>query len=128
MRESEAREFCARWLSAWSGNRPDVLIEFYGKDACYTDPARPEGLRGRHEIRAYFTKLLAKNPDWKWELAELFPTERGFVVRWIATIPTARGVVRVPGVDIVEVEGDRIERNDVYFDRTPLLMPRPNSV
>ena len=39
----EAEAFCARWLPAWTGNRPEALLEFYARDAYYADPAVPDG-------------------------------------------------------------------------------------
>jgi len=29
MELEQAKEFCERWLPAWTGNRPDLLISFY---------------------------------------------------------------------------------------------------
>jgi hypothetical protein len=36
MNEPEAREFAERWLSAWSGDRPELLTSFYTDDAVYS--------------------------------------------------------------------------------------------
>lgn len=40
----EARAFAERWLPAWSGNRPELLVSFYSEDAFYADPAIPAGV------------------------------------------------------------------------------------
>jgi hypothetical protein len=69
----------------------------------------------------YFTGLLAANPDWLWELVELFPTDDGCTLKWHATIPVAETVVEEDGVDIVELDGRKITRNEVYFDRSRML-------
>jgi len=114
-------DFCNRWLDTWTGNRPEALIEFYSADAFYRDPARPVGLRGKEELLGYFKKLLAKNPHWIWKAKELIQTERGFVLKWTANIPTASSLVIVDGLDIVELQDERITRNEVYFDTSPLL-------
>lgn len=121
MEANEGLAFCERWLPAWTGNRPDRLIGFYAADALYLDPARPDGLRGHAEILPYFEKLLAANPDWRWEVVEVIPTTRGFVAKWKATIPVGDRIVVEHGADIVEVEADRITRNEVYFDRMRLM-------
>jgi hypothetical protein len=97
------------------------LIEFYSEDALYVDPANKDGLNGRGQIFPYFQKLLAANPNWKWETVQLFPTDLGFVVKWKATIPIGAETVTEYGLDIVNVEGERITRNEVYFDRSQLL-------
>ncbi len=116
----EAMDFCSRWLPAWTGNRPEALIEFYAEDAFYLDPARPAGLRGREPLLAYFRKLLARNPRWEWRAVEVFPTEPGFVLKWQADVPGDRGSARLHGVDLVELREARIVRNEVYFDTAGL--------
>ncbi len=114
-------EFCKHWLDAWTGNRPEVLLRFYSEDALYLDPARPRGLQGYDELRPYFEKLLAANPTWVWEVVEVFPTEHGFVLKWRATIPVGSEIIIEHGLDIVEWDGEKVTRNEVYFDRTKLL-------
>lgn len=116
-------EFCTRWLAAWSGNRPDTLIEYYSNDIYYRDPVKSEGLQGKDQLFAYFKKLLAKNVNWVWKPKEIIPTENGFVLKWIANIPTESSLVTVEGLDIVELQGMKITRNEVYFDRSILLNP-----
>lgn len=115
-----AHSFCTSWLAAWTGNHPDELVEFYTTEAFYSDPAYPDGLKGTKEILPYFRKLLARNPDWKWEAEEIIPTLNGFVLKWKAHIPSANGIVREKGLDIVEIRDGRISRNEVYFVRLPL--------
>jgi hypothetical protein len=93
MRRKEILDFCGKWLMSWSGNRPGELIEFYSDDALYIDPANKKGLKGRGQILPYFERLLAANPDWKWEPVEVYPTDSGFVAKWKATIPVGAEVV-----------------------------------
>jgi hypothetical protein len=117
-----AQELCGRWLAAWTGNRPDELIKFYSSDAFYSDhPAHRDGFRGHGQLLPYFKRLLGQNPQWKWEAVEIFPTEKGFTLKWKATIPAGNTTVVEYGVDIVEVSGGKITRNEVYFDRVALL-------
>ena len=128
MNKADIMTFCSPWLEAWTGNQPEKLITFYSEEAFYRDPARPEGLNGQDKLLAYFKKLLAANPDWKWEALEVFPTEAGFVAKWKATIPAGDQVVIEHGMDIVEVEKGKITRNEVYFDVSKLLAAAsPNS-
>jgi len=119
--EREIIEFCKPWLAAWTGNKPEKLIEFYSKDAFYRDPAKPDGLKGRAKILPYFKKLLAANPNWLWEAIEVFPTTRGFVAKWKATIPVGPKVMIEYGMDIVEVENGKVKRNEVFFNTSYLL-------
>ena len=121
MKKTEAQEFCKRWLPAWTGNQPEALAEFYSDEALYIDPANKEGLRGREEILRYFKKLLASNPRWRWTALEIYPTDLGFIGKWKATIPVGAETVSENGIDIVEVKGGKIIRNEVYFDRSLLI-------
>lgn len=119
MTQEQAREFCDRFLPAWSGNHPDKLAGFYAEDALYSDPAVRDGLKGREAILKYFEKLLARNPDWIWTHLEAFPMEDGFLNKWLAHIPTAGGLVKCIGVCTVQFnKTGLIRRNEVYFDRS----------
>jgi uncharacterized protein (TIGR02246 family) len=117
----EGREFAARWLPAWTGNDPERLASFYTDDAVYTDPAVPDGVHGRDELIAYFTKLLAHYPDWEWTNVRAIPLEDGFLNVWHARVPLEGGEIEFDGVCTVQLRDGLIRRNEVYFDRTPLL-------
>lgn len=119
----QARDFAARWLPAWTGNRPEKLLAFYSSDTFYLDPAVPEGLKGKPALRGYFEKLLARNPDWVWTQLEAFPMEDGFLNKWQADIPAGETELTVVGVCLVQLDDDGlIYRNEVYFDRSEWLM------
>jgi len=113
--------FCQKWLTSWTGNNPEKLISFYSKTAYYQDPANPKGLKGQGKLFPYFKKLLTANPKWIWRMTEIYPTEKGFILKWKATIPVNSKEIIEYGMDIVELEVDKIVRNEVYFDRTELL-------
>ena len=122
MAENVLPSFVDAWLASWTGNHPEVLLEFYTRDVFYLDPANPKGLTGKEQLSAYLKKLLQKNPHWKWTREEIFPTEKGFTLKWKAEIPTAGENLILYGLDIVEMTGDKISRNEVYFDRYDWLM------
>ena len=113
--------FCKDWLSAWTGNNPAGLLKFYDENAFYQDPGNKQGLKGHREILLYFENLLASNPNWRWEVEELYPTAKGFVLKWKAKIPVGQEEVLEYGMDIVELEKGKITRNEVFFDRTKLI-------
>ncbi len=121
MDENELFEFCNKWLQAWTGNDPDKLLEYYTEDALYVDPANRDGLKGKDEIREYFERLLDVYRDWVWRPIEVFPIESGAIVKWECTIPVGPETLHEVGLDIVELEGKKISRNEVYFDRTRLV-------
>jgi hypothetical protein len=118
----EAREFAGKWLPAWTGNNPGLLAGFYSDDAFYLDPAIPQGIRGKEALTKYFTKLLSYNPDWVWTQIEGIPLKDGFLNKWLAKIPAGDKVLEIVGVCFVQInEEGKIYRNEVYFDRSPLL-------
>ena len=117
---AQAADFAARWLPAWSGNRPELLASFYTDDAFYADPGLPGGVRGRTALLAYFTKLLARFPDWVWTHSGSLPLADGFLNRWHASIPVGTGVIEIDGVCTVQLRDGRIYSNEVFFDRSEL--------
>ena len=111
-------DFCNDWLSAWTGNQPELLLTFYTEDAFYSDATKRQGLHGHQELLPYFSKLLKNNPNWKWKAVEIIETAKGFTLKWEAEIPVGDTTVVEQGVDIVELHNGKISRNEVYFDRT----------
>jgi hypothetical protein len=119
----QAKRFASEWLPAWTGNKPKNLVSFYSDDVFYSDPAVPEGVKGKAALLDYFTKLLAYNPDWVWTQVEGIPLEDGFLNKWKALIPVAETSIEIVGVCSVQLDAaGKIRRNEVYFDRSRLLM------
>jgi len=121
MNIKEAENFCQNWLPLWTGGNPAALIELYSDDAFYLDPTVKEGLKGKGSILPYFKKLLQNNPEWQWTSEEIIPTEKGFTLKWKAVIPVREKKIIEYGLDIVEITGGKISRNEVYFDTLQLI-------
>jgi steroid delta-isomerase-like uncharacterized protein len=120
--EVQARVFAEEWLPAWSGNKPDLLADFYAEDVVYIDPGIPQGVRGKAALLTYFRKLLASNPDWVWTQIEAIPLQDGFLNKWFAKMPVGSKVLEVVGVCFVQLDqSGKIRRNEVYFDPSRLL-------
>jgi hypothetical protein len=116
MELEKAKEFCERWLPAWTGNRPEYLISFYSDDAYYSDPYITQGIKGKEQLTGYLRKLISIYPDWKYEYVEIFPTKNGFTLKWKLSILINNETITDYGLDIVEISNDKIIRNEVYFD------------
>lgn len=121
MELEKAKEFCEKWLAAWTGNRPEYLISFYSDDAFYSDPYVPQGLKGKEQLIGYLKKLISIYPDWKYEPVEIFPTKNGFTLKWKLSVPVRDETVVACGLDIVEISNDKIIRNEVYFDAARVM-------
>lgn len=118
----EARNFASEWLPAWSGNNPEKLASFYSEDCFYLDDGIPAGATGKAELLNYFQHLLAQNPNWKWTQIEAIPMQGGFLNKWLAKIPVGDNIVECVGVCLVQInEQGKIQRNEVYFDRSELI-------
>ena len=77
-------------------------------------------MQGRSALLGYLTKLLRRYPDWTWLRAGLYPTPKGFVLKWQATIPARGQTIHCTGMDLVELRGGKISRNEVYFNAAAL--------
>jgi hypothetical protein len=121
MTPDEARRFAARWLPAWSGNDPRKLASFYTDDLFYSDPTIPEGVTGKESFICYLSKLLVNNPDWVWTHESAIPLESGFLNKWKLDAPVGDRVVTCRGVCTVQMTGELIHRNEVYFDTLHLI-------
>lgn len=124
MELKDAERFCNQWLPAWTGGTEAVehLLSYYSEDTFYLDPVMAKGLHGKQKLTEYFSKLLAKNPNWRWSSVELIPTAKGFTLKWRAVFPKKDAELILYGLDIVEIKSDLINRNEVYFDRSPLML------
>lgn len=117
----ELKLFIGEWLNSWTGNKPSELLNYYSDNAFYSDPANPTGITGKENLRVYFSKLLAKNPNWIWTAEEILLTEKGCTLKWKAEIPVGNKTITLLGLDIVEINQWEITRNEVYFDRLPWI-------
>ncbi|HSQ00517.1 MAG TPA: nuclear transport factor 2 family protein [Candidatus Dormibacteraeota bacterium] len=112
-----------RLLDAW--NRQDVegVLACCTDDVVYRDPNTRGEVRGLDAMRRYLRKLFAA---WNmhWEVRESFrlATADGVAALWRASFrrPGGQRTVYADGMDLVLVEGERVTRNEVYFDRAVL--------
>ena len=110
-------------LDAWNSQDVERLVACYTPDLVYRDPNTRGEVRGADAFRRYLTRLFGA---WRmhWSPREIFPLDgtSGTAALWRATL-TPHGsdrTVEVEGMDLVVIEGDRIKRNEVYFDRAML--------
>lgn len=115
---SIARDF----LGAWNTQDVEKVLACYTPDVRYRDPNTRGEVVGADALGRYLTKLF---DGWRmnWQLRELFPYgEGGANVLWTATLQPKGSdrSVTVDGMDLVLLDGDRIARNEVQFDRAVL--------
>lgn len=119
--QSEVETLAARIMDAWSSQDVERVVACYTEGLRYRDPNTRGEVRGADAMRRYLRKLFA---GWQmhWSVREAFPIETGAAVLWRASFrrPGSETVVEADGMDLVVLEGDRIARNEVYFDRAVL--------
>ena len=127
MSKSEATEFCKVWFAALvRGDRPvessvqALLAEFYSDDITLIDPNFPQPLLGKSAVAGYYRIILNSYPNWKFEIRDIYPTERGFVLYYEGHVP---GVVeKFLGSDILEFdEKGKITKLIEFYDRQPFI-------
>ncbi|MBI5525686.1 MAG: nuclear transport factor 2 family protein [Deltaproteobacteria bacterium] len=112
-----------KFLGAWNSQDVEAVVACYTDDVVYRDPNTRGEVRGADGMRRYLSKLFAA---WRmtWALREGYPLKDrdGAAILWHATFRKEGGeqVVEADGMDLVLMRGDRVERNEVYFDRAVL--------
>lgn len=124
MNKNEAAQLADRFLSAWNSQNVETVLSCYTEDCVYRDPNTKGPVSGHEALRKYLTRLFQ---HWKmhWSLREfvLFADENGGAFLWHAKLTPASGgkTTELDGMDLVIVRGDRLSRNEVYFDRTAVF-------
>jgi len=111
------------FLDAWNSQEVERVLGCYTDDLRYRDPNTRGEVAGRDALRRYLTRLFA---DWRmtWAKREVFDLADcdGVALLWRATFRRSNDdtVVEIDGMDLVVLDGDRVARNEVHFDRAAL--------
>ena len=111
-------------LSAWNGQDVEKTLACYTEDCVYLDPNTRGPVVGRDALRRYLTRLFGQ---WKmhWTRREILPLAdgNGSAFLWHAqSTPVSGGkTVEIDGMDLALLRGDKLCRNEVYFDRMALF-------
>lgn len=116
-------------VAAWNAQDVEAVVACYTDDLVYVDPNNRGPVEGSAALRRYLTKLFDRwEMHWAVELIYPLADRDGGVALWHASLTarTTRRTAEVDGIDLVLIEGDRVQRNEVYYDRValaPLLVP-----
>ncbi len=111
-------------LAAWNVQDVERTLACYTEDCVYLDPNTRGPVVGHEALRRYLTRLFQR---WRmhWALREFFPfaDADGGAFLWHAQLTPAAGgnTAEIDGMDLVVLRGDRLARNEVYFDRMALF-------
>ncbi len=123
MDQQHAIRLAERLLESWNTQEVERVVDCYTEDVRYRDPNTRGFVEGADALRRYLTKLFER---WQmhWALREAYPLRdaEGAAVLWRATLRPRGGdsEVEIDGMDLALAEGNRLSRNDVYFDRAAL--------
>ena len=123
-KREQAIQLAERVLSAWNDQDVESVLSCYTEDCIYQDPNTQGPVKGRESFGKYLSKLFQQ---WKmhWSLREffLFADESGGAFLWHAELTPASGgkTFKIDGMDLVVLRGERLSRNEVYFDRMTLF-------
>jgi steroid delta-isomerase-like uncharacterized protein len=121
----EPLEVAAGYFDAWNRRDPEAIAASFAPDGTYSDPGVPDGL-GPAATGHYAGGLFAAFSDLAFEVE--WAGECGgetVAAQWVMTgtndgpfqglPPSGRGV-RLPGADVIVVEGERVRSVTGYFD------------
>lgn len=123
MDKQDLERLIAVFLEAWNSQDVERVAACYTEDVRYRDPNTRGHVVGHDALRRYLRKLFA---TWKmtWAPREVFEIAGtdGVAFLWHATFrrPGDAQVVEADGMDLAVLRGDRLVRNEVYFDRAVL--------
>lgn len=114
-----------RYFDAWNRRDPEAVCAVFADGGTYTDPAVPGGLDPQATGR-YAAGLFAAFPDLAFEIGTTVAGGDGVVcAEWTMTgtnggsfqgLPPTGRSVRLPGADVIRLEGDRVRSVTGYFD------------
>ncbi len=123
MDDNRLQELVERFLRAWNSQDVESVVACYTEDLIYRDPNTRGEVQGADAMGRYLSRLFAA---WQmhWSSREIYRLKAmdGGAFLWHATFQKAGDdrVVEANGMDLAIIRGDRIERNEVYFDRSVL--------
>jgi steroid delta-isomerase-like uncharacterized protein len=113
------------YLEAMNDRDPEAMVAHWREDGV-EDIVAVGVLRGRAELRDYFTSLFAAMPDARTTITRLVAGEQSCAVEWRleATLSGApfMGIepngkhIEIRGLDLFELEDDELVSNTAYFD------------
>ncbi|MFA5078066.1 MAG: nuclear transport factor 2 family protein [Dehalococcoidia bacterium] len=120
MSDKRIQELAEKFIAAWNTQEVDKVAACYSEDLVYTDPNLKGEITDQQALRRYLAKLFAAwKMSWSIKDVQAFKNMDGAAARWHATWQPAVGgkTVEADGMDFIAFKGDKVQRNEVYFDR-----------
>src|SRR4051794_5447706 len=81
--------FADAWVRAWNAHDVEAVLDHFGDDVVFTSPVAarvvPDSggvVRGKDELRDYWTTALTQQPDLEFELIDVYRGESTLVINY----------------------------------------------
>ena len=89
MNQAFARRFSTEWLDAWNAHDLDAILEHFADDVVFSSPLALqliEGsdgvIRGKADLRTYWSKGLRRSPELHFEIEDLYVGVNTLVIHY----------------------------------------------
>jgi steroid delta-isomerase-like uncharacterized protein len=124
-KRKQVEETARRYFAALQARDPDAMAACWSDDGV-EDIVPLRVMRGPGEVREFFAGLFAALPDAETTVHNVVASERQAAVEW-RTVGTFTGApfegvaatggrLELRGLDLLEIEDDRILQNTAYYD------------
>lgn len=129
-----ARDVVEAAFRGWNAGDLDAMLKDYDDNATFWSTARPEGLRGKAQLREYSQVLFNAFPGVQINITNLIEsgdsvaveykvsgTHTGPLVTGGRTIPATGKPIEGQGADFLEVRNGKVVSERIYTDNLELL-------
>jgi steroid delta-isomerase-like uncharacterized protein len=124
-KRKQVEETARRYFAALQARDPDAMAACWSEDGV-EDIVPLRVMRGPGEVREFFAGLFGAMPDAETTVHNVVASDRQAAVEW-RTVGTFTGTafegveatggrLELRGLDLLEIEGDRILKNTAYYD------------
>src|SRR5215208_5548889 len=122
-------EVARRYIDAWNARTPSEIAGMFLESGTYTDPVTAGPLTG-DAIAQYAGNLFSAFPDLSFEITSNGEAPAGVVLQWIMRgtnsgslrgLPPTGKTIKLPGIDVIRVSGDKVLSVTGYFGRQTML-------
>lgn len=111
-------EIAERYAAAWKSHDVDAIVAFHAEDSTFQAHGRTGQVRGRDALRAEFSQVFTRYPEFAVEEHRLLLGDRHWTLDWTLTFqPPGKSRRGFRALDVVEVDVDGfVKSKDTFFD------------
>lgn len=111
-------EIAERYADAWKAHDPDAILSLHADDSTFQAHGRTGQVRGLDALRAEFSQVFERYPEFGVETHRLLLGERHWTLDWTLTFKPAGKTRRgFRALDVVEVDHNGlVTSKDTFFN------------